>query len=149
MKATELKIGNFLIELGNTPDPLKRIFRITAIYGRDKERFVVEDDNGDMMSAGFLQPIPLTKEWILKSGFMKANRTDIFPESFIMENVMMSRLYLRPSYKGGYYWGFLTQGINDKYETEHEFYDIEQILYVHQLQNLYWCLCGEELKISE
>jgi len=95
------------------------------------------------------EPIPLTEEWLLKFGFKKAEKKiDIFPESFIKDNVMKSRLYLRLSHKGGYYWGFLTQGIRETKETDHEFYDIQPMLYVHQLQNLYFTLAGTELEVK-
>jgi hypothetical protein len=135
MKATELKIGNFLIELGNAPDPLKRIFRITAIYGRDAERFVVEDDNGDIMSASFLQPIPLTEEWLLKFGIEKTSNSEQYG------------YYIELSDKSFICWAWSKDVSIENYKGD----DIPYVYceYVHQLQNLYFALTGNELEIKE
>lgn len=69
-------------------------------------------------------PIPLTEEWLVKFGFVKTE--DIFKniyhsiEKFQMENI-------------NYFVGIT--------ETK--------LLYVHQLQNLYFALTGEELTLKE
>ena len=66
------------------------------------------------------KPIPLTEEWLLKFGFEKKTRSFV---KCIISIKCQSRFF--------YY-------IPTSLEIKH----------VHQLQNLFYCLCGEELKIK-
>lgn len=71
-----------------------------------------------------LLPIPLTEEWLLKFGF-EQNKLSAKHNSFIWyENHIGIK-------------GLL--GVVKPYECKH----------VHQLQNLYFALTGEELKLKE
>lgn len=77
----------------------------------------------------FVAPIPLTEEWLTKLGFE------------------------RKQYPGNYYYWLQYRGIEftafspfNQVETDNLEATIE---YVHQLQNLYFALTGEELEIKE
>ena len=78
-----------------------------------------------------MTPIPLTEEWLLKFGFGKSeeheygcNTHEIF----------------------GFYYDY---HFNKFYlDTPNEQVCIPFIKYVHQLQNLYFSLCGKELEIN-
>jgi len=67
------------------------------------------------------KPIPLTEEWLLKFGFKNLS-IGLF--ELIHNNVIGYRLSIEGQY--GY----------------------EEIKYIHQLQNLYFALTGEELTIK-
>jgi hypothetical protein len=67
------------------------------------------------------EPIPLTEEWLLKFGFEKVAEND-----FILGKYSLYYLL--------YYDGYRVSEITPKY--------------VHQLQNLYFALTGEELIIK-
>lgn len=128
MTANELRIGNWVednaIVIGS------KITQINNITNEDQ-------------SCILLKPIPLTEEWLLKFGFER----DIYhcPEN----NFDM---------KDG--WSFLIEdlGIYIKFHEDFSFsiYDesddigllIKDPEHVHQLQNLYFALTGEELKIK-
>jgi hypothetical protein len=123
MKANELRIGN-LVQVDNIP---------VRVLWFDYDGAVCESlDKKDMVQM-HIEPIPLTEEWLIKFGFMKPkNPTKGFENSFS---------------KGSFIW------------TEHRFYldagndegwiiDEYKIEYVHQLQNLYFTLTGEELEIK-
>jgi len=76
-----------------------------------------------------IDPIPLTEEWLLKFGF---------------EN-----LSLTPKFDGSkcnftFYWEVDEIVLRENYEDIF----ITRISYVHQLQNLYFALTGEELEIK-
>ena len=75
-------------------------------------------------------PIPLTEEWLLKFGF-EVNT----PNLRWMHPVLLSEVYKTES-------GGLTLLQNGTHLTNNP------ILYVHQLQNLYFALTGEELTIK-
>jgi len=77
------------------------------------------------------KPIQLTEEWLLKFGFMKMNTLDEPDEKFYINGGLTVRLYkgkIKPYF-------FLPKDRN--------------IDYVHQLQNLYFALTGNELEIKE
>jgi hypothetical protein len=85
------------------------------------------------------KPIPLTEEWLLKLGFKQCG----------YEMLSWKHETLLPSFDlGGINWAdfdepdyqFLTYKVGD---------EILRIDYVHQLQNLYFALTGEELKQQE
>lgn len=71
----------------------------------------------------FPEPIPLTEEWLLKFGFKKIGN------QFIIEN------------------GRITLTDDIKYGNQF-IYEFTSLVYVHQLQNLYFALTGNELEIK-
>lgn len=78
----------------------------------------------------FYQPIPLTEEWLLKFGFKKDLGNDLYLEStstsfFVWQNNRVELL-----------------------DDENNIC-ICHCQYVHQLQNLYFALTGEELTINK
>ena len=81
----------------------------------------------DLSSGGFLMddliPIPITDEWLVKFGFNKSTE-NVFKILHTDNNFGFSvKLYSSDAFK-------------------------EKIKSVHQLQNLYFALTGEELKIN-
>lgn len=80
---------------------------------------------------GFIQPIPLTEEWLVRMGFKKKK---YFGEWTYNDIITF--------YKG------LKQGYLGCPHPEGEDIDVE-CKHVHQLQNLYYALTGKELSISQ
>lgn len=77
-----------------------------------------------------VEPIPLTEEWLTKLGLTNRNAIDV---------------------SGGLFWVDLKHG--EVGLSGKESYTIEQSLYakckyVHQLQNIYFAITREELKIN-
>jgi len=75
------------------------------------------------------KPIPLTEEWLLKFGFKKFENYEIYNKGDFQCDKT------QPEQEEEGYWFFI------------EGYAVN-IKYVHQLQNLYFVLCGEELIIK-
>ena len=76
-----------------------------------------------------VKPIPLTEEWLLKFGFVKSKVSSQFDKEKLTIQIANELEYHK---KGRVYfnsWAILE----------------ESIKYVHQLQNLYFALTGEEL----
>jgi len=80
-------------------------------------------------------PISLTEEWLLKFGF-KYKKWD---DHFIIKNGD----YFNSIKKYDDSWHYNTD------ESEATCYYLTTIKYIHQLQNLYFALTGEELTIIE
>jgi hypothetical protein len=77
-----------------------------------------------------LEPIPLTEEWLLKFGFEES-----MSWTYVIE--------LQGNLKLVYYLG--EKGWSIGFKTYSDFSNLE---YVHQLQNLYFALTGEELTLK-
>jgi hypothetical protein len=122
MKANELRIGNYV----NVPNPKQCPFRIDAFeYCSEKFIKVAQEVkiNGKEVHpltwyGKDLEPIPLTEEWLLKFGF-ENNRLGLFDCIKVVEDI-------------GFHIYFIQR-------------HLKEVQYVHQLQNLYFALIGEEL----
>jgi len=104
MKANELRIGNYTL-FNNFLQPE----RVVIVDGR----FLLPFNKTESEINNYYQPIPLTKEWLLK--------------------LNCSNNFLRKDIEGYFVW-FNGEKIYVKY--------------VHQLQNLYFALTGEDLSID-
>lgn len=124
MKANELRIGNLIydpIEIGGNVTTIKRI----------------ETDEDEY--SGYLDhcnPIPLTEEWLVKFGFKKLDSDIIvYGKTFgVFDGEDYSDGFILSKYKDGNFYTSAGRKLIVKY--------------VHQLQNLYFALTGEELIIK-
>jgi len=118
IKANELRLGNWVF------DPEGEMSTVNAIgktnYSLDNFYHGHIDD---------IKPIPLTEDILLKCGF------EFDGLSYIKEYGEEYFFYV--SYDGE---SFVISA--DDSDIGKPFY------YLHQLQNLYWCLCGEELLVG-
>lgn len=87
----------------------------------------------DFDDPSFLNPIPLEKEHLLKLGFIK-NRNH-----FVL-NQNCSVTHEKTGSDKGFWYS------ND--DTSADFYRLKKIDFVHELQNLYFALTNEELRIT-
>lgn len=117
----EIRIGNYVNDyLGNT-------VKVTDIY----KGLIYHTENKIGVTHGnILEPIPLTEEILLKCGFEYLDDLGIF-------------------FKGLFEIQKLRLGIDLRERFEVMLYDFNPSLdYLHQLQNIYFALTGEELIIS-
>jgi len=117
MKATELRIGNIVLVENIEQD------------GKYKGNFseVIADSStisGCELCPNRVKPIPLTEEWLDKFGFERNRDPQIVSPNRVLWFVNMLE------FNEGFY-------CNETGLT---------VYYVHQLQNLYYALTGEELK---
>jgi len=120
MKANELRIGNLVERDGN----ILEVIRVAkdGIVNYD----LVIKSQGMHVNSGNVIPIPLTEEWLLKFGFEK-NKNGFFN---LIKNSEVEIL------------------IRDDYWTcDGIVFSLFNLKHVHQLQNLFFVLTGEELKI--
>lgn len=131
MEARELRIGNLFYPTDNNfhvdpnaPVPITELCEKYASFRSDRTSVAILYKG---MSA-----VPLTEEWLVKLGFEKIHSTffKLGKHEFCLDDFMLS-----------------IQGpeCNDLPCD----IDIAKAKYVHQLQNLYFALTGEELTIKE
>ena len=127
MKANELRIGN-LVEATLTKD----VYEIDLYALR-----VIEDGNYqnsyDTETTVF-KPISLTEEWLLKFGFIR-HHNDYSNGIIYIKNVPNNTEFE---------WGVYPNELGSGIQIENRIL----LHYVHQLQNLYFALTGEELTLN-
>lgn len=139
MNAIEFRISN-LVEFEGR---LCKVTGITQMYNNAPYGIEVCFSDG-IFSAEDLTPIPLTEEWLLKFGFT-SHRS-------IMESLAKFEMISKNSDKNGYWYVYFRQGdetVNDYLHLNDLVLLKRNLMYVHQLQNLYFALTGEELQIKE
>ena len=133
IKAHELRIGNLVFD---------HLDRVQIVAETRADAYICYLSNGAKLKykLNTTNPIPLTEEWLLKFGFENNNfNKECFYKKynqqgsfFIFSNktpVAIANKITNPFY---YMFGGLAHSLK----------------YVHQLQNLYFVLCGEELKLN-
>lgn len=143
MKASELRIGNILSVNG----VYNAVTGIRNIFIGDNPKDVVEVEISGfsqvvILNEQSISPIPLAEEWLLKFGFKCIHEAN---KHYAIQNPK--------GYKDLHKIHFF-QTINDQWHLafsdattgkEHHHIVACHIKYVHQLQNLYYALTGEEL----
>lgn len=137
MKSNEVRQGNYAYYKYWNPNPSNPSweFEVVEIVGVLKETFYFKLKNDKRThKIGELHPITLNEEWLLKMGFNNFNGEwyDI--------KVWINHLNVNLKLK------CFTISNPDVDEVQ---FECENIEFVHQLQNLYWALTGEELTINE
>jgi len=126
LKATELRVNNYL----EFKDTIFQVEIITLTGGLQIYR--IDYDSGYQFIIGQVKdfkPIPLTEEWLIRFGFDK--KGEQYFKGYCYEIGMMLN--------SNNEW-YIDDGIRT--------FDLP-LKYVHQLQNLYHSLTGEELTIKE
>lgn len=129
MKANELRIGNLIYANG-------LVFRVIRIDEDGMEAAPLDLDewkNSPEQWKNDFKPIPLTEEWLVKFGF----EWSIFHQAYHKTGFLFD---VNARYDGGYY----LHGCRNSASII-----MPEILFVHQLQNLYFALTGTELEIKK
>ena len=123
IKANELRVGNVV---------LKHRFFLGErwTWGRISHEDIYSIACGNDKD---YKPIPLTEEWLLKLGFSSNKHGYVF------------NMFRIKKYVTGFFYGYIPIFLDD---IDEDIDDVE-IKYVHQLQNLYFALTGEELKLKD
>lgn len=130
MKSTELRIGNWI---NLTKDDFKTV-KPYQLEGIDIYKL-------DESNCADIAPIELTEDWLKRFGFHKWGCDDI-PSTVSFELGILNLQYSKNVKCYG--WIFEKREPNNSLS----WYPKVEIKYVHQLQNLYRCLCGKELEIK-
>lgn len=125
INAKELRIGNLVFDSRTVGDRsgLPKVLHETTVIQIEERKF----DNGDY---NYLEPIPITSEILKKCGFAEQKGDEWYIEyqnDFFI--VVKSNMQVRLGFDVSTYF-------------EEEF---DHIKYLHQLQNLFFALTGEEL----
>ena len=150
MKANELRIGN-LVKINNEllPEVKNEIYKV---YGLNAKFDLSFPNSSGVISLNhtksiriysqfdeFIEPIPFTKEWLVKFGFEKAKHSHGY-DCYIKDGFDFDIV------SHGRYWVLAIY--TDESCTDSLYFAHGRFEYVHQFQNLYFALTGEELTIQ-
>lgn len=122
MKATEFRLGNLLIN---------KLNEIVSVDWNDFEAACIGVPN---YFDNYFTPIPITEDWLLKFGATKGCNHDA--ERF---NLLGYGVYLKCDHP----CAVVMEGCCMEEVIS------DNLKYIHQLQNLYFALTGEELQIQK
>ena len=133
MEASELRIGNWVTYNPESVDDGTSIIPLAVSCIDEEVGVILRDGFTNCYLFNEILPIPLTPEILEKCGFEKAN--DRYGG------------YLSPVFNSG------RIRLSWYSETDDDWYWYNgcwntKIKHLHQLQNLYWCLCWEELIVN-
>lgn len=129
IKSNELRFGNYVIIKNYNSKYWNKIGKIEG-FSRNAEYVSLDINKYSAFYLKDIEPIKLNEEILLKCGFKKHLDTIFIHWS---KEGGMFEISTRLPYGSFGLWVNGTLGC---------------FQYVHQLQNLYWCLVGEELNIS-
>ena len=133
MKANELRIGN-LVDLGN------RIAKVIEINHLACVVVDLEETQDTIEDYERTKPIPLTEEWLLKFGFKKQDYKMSGCSIYKLGNIIIMNSFRDNGRKD---MGITVEGISPPT------WSLANLYFVHQLQNIYFALTGEELVVKE
>lgn len=134
MEANELRLGVYVNSLEHGD------FKVVSMTVYEKAAIVFKSLKGDPIGCKIedLNPIPLTEEWLLEFG--------------LKERYVKGEWSWFDCKREGF-WSSDTEIKNTKNSGATKGYiynrDYPEILYVHQLQNLYFALTGQELTVKQ
>jgi len=139
----ELRVGNLVNHSGFS----NAVYVAGLVAGDSRPRVNPSNTDSVFMVGGQWSPIPLTEEWLVKFGFDKKNLThrsdgSISKDMFVKYPAIVGVNKLNEGDTPFRFCRAIPSEMNG-----YNFFSF--IKYVHQLQNLYFALTGEELTTIE
>lgn len=135
--ARELRIGNFVADRGGKTLTIDRFYGnkiecdVKGMPQKDPHTGIKLYYHPFTEEIDFLHPIPLTEEWLESAGFVEV--PSAYPEQHPWSSWEKDGVEIKMPY-------FEFTFCEGQYEVETK--------YVHQLQNLYFALTGQELEFN-
>lgn len=140
LQSNELRVGNFL--KFNNHIEKERIVQVNLrFFGSWAAGISIDEMKFDEKFNIYYSPIPLTPEILEKCGFEIV--VELHPTYLIGKGAIV----LHVTKQSGKYWHCIVYN-NYEDELSERWAGIGNVQYLHQLQNLYFALIGEELKVN-
>lgn len=143
LTAKDLRIGNLLYFKGS--EYLANVQLINS-----PNHFDCRDEYGSFCPNGSYEPIPLNDDWLKRTGFIYSENLKIYHIEKYYKSTCEP-----DDYEGAVYHNvfFFENGESFGFEVSNEWGEsgnlmMPKIKYVHQLQNLFYFITGQELTIK-
>lgn len=133
IKAGDIMLGNWFI--GYDGKPFQWSIDDLVLVGRNEYPHPIDEI--------IKSPIPLTEEILIKAGFEKEYEDDRYGRVFLVPNTKYIIRMVNYGNPQKVDFGYSFEISDDK-----NWSDIKRIYFLHDLQNLYFALTGEEIKID-
>lgn len=133
----ELMYGNYIV----TKNGVEDVCHIAGYCEENKPRLEQLSTNkniGWLNIPHYCFPIEITKEWIEKLGFEYYEPLDHW-------RIIYNECWYEINGRDGFYWLTFSNLLRDEYRSMPD----RKVQYVHQLQNLFYCLSGRKLKLID
>jgi len=145
MQAKEFRIGNYILF-----NNFIQRERLVIVDGK----FLLPFNKTNSEINNYYQPIPLTEEWLLKFGFenwgygsLYSNENEKYTR-YVLHNILDGTSNFEIHFIESNYGNILhTEYVISCDEDDRINWGVE-LKYIHQLQNLYFALTGEELTLN-
>lgn len=132
IQANDLRVNNLLIKHGE----IVKVVDIGLKHISDKNYYIRCDGDNCGYWIDQFKPIPLTEEVLLKCGFVSKSIYDDFELNGFKIQSTVRRCDTNERSSFFLNLGEESESLNNRID------------YLHQLQNLYWFLCGKELNVN-
>jgi hypothetical protein len=141
MNSRELRIGNLLRD-----NISKTELEVIELTNEDIKTYVIVRSKFPLKDGWEIEPIPLTEEWLLRFGFERSECGKICVKKYYLNRVPEKEYSIELMIFSDHISCWVSS-----LELESNY--VEEIMtkpihYLHQLQNLYFALTGEELTIK-
>ena len=127
MKENDIKIGNKLLLYNE-------VVKVTEIGFKDDDFYLRVEGKKNGYYIDQFEPIELFEDVLLDNGFKKRGE---FWFDLYLDEITKLTLSWHPDGR-----------IDFEMSINKNTFDISHIKYLHQLQDLYWCLVGKELSVN-
>jgi hypothetical protein len=152
MKANELRIGNWIMDRGGKEWQIDHWETMNKVSAKPQtmmcDGFLMET-HPYTEYVDYLYPIPLTEEWLLRMGFEKSQEQWYTIKYFTdceLATEQMAITYNLSSNRCAVFDAIEETDIVNI--LSYPIYTSKKVLFVHQLQNLYFALTNEELTMK-
>ncbi len=145
ISASELRIGNYQ-ESGSFKVRPLGISELFTLNGKTFSKINgIGIHYAEMMAQKFT-PIQISEEWLNKLGFVKnAENYDFTISNGNLSDGLLKIILMNNHDLSGF--KVMIEGDNEEIPRS-EMVEIKEIKYIHQLQNIYYAIFGEELELS-
>jgi hypothetical protein len=138
MKVTDFRIGNLVRD--KKTGVVMRVSDLTSEDGTihnasDICGYVIDRLKFPLPDGWEIEPIPLTEKWLLRMGFVSSGHWQGNPSTYTIKDFTL----VTESIQGPFYYDTTKTGA---------WFTGAKLQYVHQLQNLYFALTGQEIEIQ-
>ncbi len=133
LEAKDLRIGNLVYGVSDGQKILSDVVSLDSVNLTEHPIWLISKYNQTSDEYESVEPIPITEEWLLKLGFKEQNTE-------IGSRFRKKNFYIAKNTDFDFYLKDVKSGI---------YIHLTKLDFVHELQNIWYCLNGKDLKIND